>query len=135
MDKILRASDFSILSLSIMTSEKISKELIVEDVIEQISSFVKVHLTETIFPHYDSVYKTASHAVSDSKSNTKRKLINQFSSSVASSSASNANKAKNMQHFYNRMREILNLIGMWLFDAKCFWLFISYFLSKLTDYR
>ena len=29
-----------------MTSEKISKELIVEDIIEQIAIFVKVHLTE-----------------------------------------------------------------------------------------
>jgi hypothetical protein len=111
MDKLLRASDCSILSLIIMTSEKISKELIVEDVIEQMSSFVKVHLTETIFPYYDSVYKTAHHSVSDSKSNTKRKLINQFSSSVSSNSSSNASRTKNMQHFYNRMREIFNLIG------------------------
>jgi len=46
IDKLLRASDCSILSLIIMTSEKISKELIVEDIIEQIAIFVKVHLTE-----------------------------------------------------------------------------------------
>ena len=98
----------------IMTSPKISKELIIEDIIEQISSFIKLHLTETIFPHYDPVYKPAAAPTSDSSSSnksSKRKLINQFTSSLSSSGSSNASKAKNMQHFYNRMREILNLTG------------------------
>ena len=115
IEKLLKASDCSIISLSIMTSPKISKELIAEDIIEQIASFVKVNLTEVIFPHYDSVYKTQK---ADSKpTNAKRKLANQFGTSSGSSNNSSntggglLGKAKNMQNFYNGMREILSLLA------------------------
>lgn len=111
IEKLLRASDCSIISLIIMTSNQIPKELVNEDIIEQISTFVKTHLTETIFPHYDAVYKTASHAHEGSK-NTKRKLMNQFNNSTSHGSTNILNnKTKQMQQFYNRMREILALIG------------------------
>ena len=101
-----------------MTSPKISKELIVEDIIEQIATFAKVNLTDTIFPHYDPVYKTIKP---DAKTNnTKRKLANQFGNSASDGKSSNSSnsggggllgKAKNMQNFYNSMREILSLIA------------------------
>jgi cohesin loading factor subunit SCC2 len=101
-----------------MTSPKISKELIVEDIIEQIATFIKVNLTETIFPHYDSVYRTIKHESVATKTNkAKRKLDNQFSNSGGSSLNSGGGgggllgKAKNMQNFYNSMREILSLIA------------------------
>jgi len=91
-----------------MTAPQISKELVNEDIIDQISSFIKIHLNETIFPHYDSVYKTASHALDGAKnSNAKRKLIMNSSSGASFLNS----KPKHMQHFYNRMREILSLIG------------------------
>lgn len=112
VEKLLRAADCSIISLIIMTAPNISKELVIEDNIEQISAFCKLHLTETIFPHYDPIYKVDNQSKLASSS-TKRKLVNQFgqTSSSASSSSSNSFKTKNIQHFYNRMREILNLIG------------------------
>lgn len=90
-----------------MTSPLISKELVNEDIIDQISSFIKIHLNETIFPHYDSVYKTAAHIESGKNSNAKRKLI------MNSSSGANflSKSSKHIQHFYNRMREILSLMG------------------------
>lgn len=100
-----------------MTSNKISKELIIEDVIEQIATFTKVHLTETIFPHYDPVYKPVASSTDSSstsqKPNSKRKLLNQFQNTTHHSSNNNSSnlKTKNMQHFYNRMREILNLLS------------------------
>ena len=95
-----------------MTAPQISKELINEDIIEQVANFIKVHLTETIFPHYDTVYKTASHEGISGKggSNAKRKLMGQFNSSTASG-ATLLSKQKHMHHFYNRMREILALVG------------------------
>ncbi len=118
VEKLLRAADCSIISLIIMTAPNISKELIIEDNIEQISAFSKLHLTETIFPHYDPIYKVDNQSKlassNSAASSTKRKIINQFgqtNSTSSSASSSNSFKTKNIQHFYNRMREILNLIG------------------------
>jgi hypothetical protein len=125
IDKLLRASDCSIISLIIMTANKISKELINEDIIEQISLFVKIHLTETIFPHYDSVYKAATNSnnllhesSAKSSTNAKRKLMSQFNNSTNSHTSHGGsaasilnNKTKQMQHFFNKMREILCLIS------------------------
>jgi cohesin loading factor subunit SCC2 len=114
-EKLFRALDCSIISLIIMTSPRMSSELVVEDIIEQIVTFTKVHLSQVIFPHYDSVYKTSSvSANSEGNKNLKRKLLNQFSSSVNqnSSAASAVAKAnKNVQYFFNKTREILDLIG------------------------
>ena len=111
-----------------MTGEKVSKELINEDIIEQISRFVKIHLTETIFPYYDAVYKAASHNTlhdtAQNKSTVKRKLYGQLNNASSTTqpgggsaggggtnSILHNNKAKQMQHFYNKMREILSLVG------------------------
>ena len=44
IDKLLRASDCSILALIVMTASNVSKELANEDLIEQIAAFVKVFL-------------------------------------------------------------------------------------------
>lgn len=97
-----------------MTSSKVAKELVIEDIIEQIAAFVKLQLTQTIYPHYDPVYKNASTTSSEKAANTannpKRKLINQFSNSALGHNSPQA-KQKHMQHFYNRMREILNLLA------------------------
>lgn len=89
-----------------MTSEKISKELIIEDLIEQIGIFQKLILNEIIFPHYDPVYKSSS----DSKPMPKRKLFTQ--------SHPNSNKSalnpKHINHLYNRMREMLGFTSQLL---------------------
>jgi cohesin loading factor subunit SCC2 len=118
-EKLFRALDCSIISLIIMTSPRMSSELIVEDIIEQIVTFTKLNLNQVIFPHYDAVYKTvtvSSSFSSDNNKNLKRKLLNQFSAnqsgSTAASTASSVAKAnKNIQYFFNKTREILNLIG------------------------
>ena len=109
IEKLLKASDCAIISLIIMTSNKMAKEVLIEDVIEQITQFTKLHLTETLFPSYDVVYKTSN----DSKPSSKRKLVNQFNANSSSSSNSllHGNKNKHMHHFYNKMREILSLLG------------------------
>jgi cohesin loading factor subunit SCC2 len=118
IEKILKASDCSLISLTIMTAPKISKELIIEDTIEQIATFVKVNLTETIFPHYDTTYKIATTTTTSKvqNSNAKRKLAMNSTTSTSTSTTSTGNggllgKAKNMQNFYNGMREILSLLA------------------------
>jgi cohesin loading factor subunit SCC2 len=114
-EKLFRALDCSIIALIIMTSPKIPKELIVEDLIEQIVAFTKLNLNQVIYPFYDPVYKPASNTSSDSKSNLKRKLLNQFTNSASSSSASklssSSSTSKNMHYFANKTREILSLLS------------------------
>jgi cohesin loading factor subunit SCC2 len=108
IEKLFRASDCSIISLIIMTSPNIAKELVIEDIVEQVTVFVKVQLNSNIFPHYDPVYKTADSATNTNQSaSSKRKLLNQFNSTGSSSSSAN----KYMHHLYNRMREILHLLS------------------------
>lgn len=98
-----------------MTSPQIAKELIIEDIIEQITIFIKINLTETIFPHYDPVYKTNTSSNDQSKQpSSKRKLLNQFQTSNSTNSSSKhstSTTGKYINHFYNRMREILNLVS------------------------
>ena len=89
-----------------MTSEKISKELIIEDLIEQISIFQKLILNEIIFPSYDPVYKPSN----ESKPSSKRKLFGQ--SSIGNNKTSLNSKHTN--HIYNRMREMLGFTGQLL---------------------
>jgi cohesin loading factor subunit SCC2 len=114
-DKFIRAADSSITSLYLMTAEKINKEIIMEDLIEQISLFSKLHLTTTIFPHYDSIYRSNNFDASKSAGNLKRTKLNFNASNGGISSGGNTNPGqkifKYIQHFYNRLREILNLIG------------------------
>jgi hypothetical protein len=57
-EKQMRGADACILSLLIMTANRVSKEVLIEDLIEQIASFVKTHLLNTIFPQFDSSYKS-----------------------------------------------------------------------------
>lgn len=95
-----------------MTAPQIPKEIVIEDLIEQIAAFVKLQLSETIFPFYDPVYKQPSAA--DSKSvapSSKKKLANQFNS-VAGSTAGAAHRHKqHMSYFYGRLREMLALVA------------------------
>ena len=119
-EKFIRAADASITSLFLMTAEKISKEVIMEDLVEQISLFAKLHLTTTIFPHYDSIYRSnhtdhlkPTNNSGSSSSNVKRTKLNFNSITSASGSSSTPGQKvfKYVQNFYNRLREILNLLG------------------------
>ena len=114
VEKVLRAADCSIISLIIMTSSRIPKELVVEDIIEQIAVFVKLHLTETLFPHHDPVYKSASTRPGDAAAGpvkSKRKLANQFDTTHQGAGQTAAVRAKSIQHLHNRVKEILGLLA------------------------
>lgn len=97
-----------------MTSPQMPKEVVIEDLIEQIASFVKLQLNETIFPFYDSAYRqptinTNATSETSKASNSKRKLANQFN--AAASGSSSAHRQRQMNYFYARLREMLSLIG------------------------
>ena len=43
--------------LNVLTAEDVPKQLYLEEAIERIIRLVKFHLTNTIFPEYDPVYR------------------------------------------------------------------------------
>ena len=128
-EKLMRACDASILGLVVMTAAHISKELVVEDLVEQVAVFVKCHMQQVLFAAYDPVYKgatstsTTTHSASNAATtttttttSTKRKLLGQFTAGNQHSPAGGggstaANVAKHAHHYYNRMREILCLLA------------------------
>ena len=75
-----------------------------------------MHLTTTIFPHYDTIYRNnqVDAKTSSTNNNVKRTKLN-FNSIPTNSSNNSVTPSqkivKYVQHFYNRLREILNLIG------------------------
>ena len=121
-DKLLKSSDCSLISLILMTAPDMPKEVVIEDLIEQIAAFVKLQLTETIFPFYDSVYKTPSSsaaaidaaAKSSATSSSKRKLANQFGAAASTGAGAGLSAQRQKQHmnyFYSRIREMLALVA------------------------
>ena len=55
--KVMGAADASLIALHVMTSERMPKEVYLEDVIERVVKMVKVQLQQTIFPNFDPVYR------------------------------------------------------------------------------
>jgi cohesin loading factor subunit SCC2 len=58
---VVRSVDAALLSLYIMTSENMPKQVYIEDVIEKICFLAKYQLTNSIFPEYDPVYRIEDH--------------------------------------------------------------------------
>lgn len=58
MERIMCAADASLTCLYIMTSPNMPKRVYIEDVIDRIILFVKYQMHNTIFPSYDSTYRT-----------------------------------------------------------------------------
>ena len=50
------------ISLNIMTTDNMSKEILIEHVIEHTSLFIKAQLAKTIFPEYDPLYRSDNHS-------------------------------------------------------------------------
>ena len=114
-EKLLKASDCSIVSLIIMTTPQMPKEIVIEDLIEQIAAFVKLQLTETIFPHYDACYKPVTVVAEKAPPppSSKRKLNSQFAAVAGGGSAAAAahRHKQQMNYFYTRVREMLGLVA------------------------
>lgn len=109
-EKISRALDCSLISMFIMTSPRISTDLIIEDLIEQIVTFAKQNLAEMIYPNFDPVYKpVASQPAPDVTKTPKRKLANQFNSTSSLTGSKSINKLA--QHLYHKSHELLSLFA------------------------
>ncbi|XP_060516001.1 nipped-B protein [Cylas formicarius] len=57
MERVMNAADANLICLYIMTSPNMSKRVYLEEVIDRIVLYIKYHLSNTIFPSYDSTYK------------------------------------------------------------------------------
>ncbi|XP_064624377.1 nipped-B-like protein isoform X2 [Lineus longissimus] len=60
-DRVVRSVDAALLSLYIMTSDNMPKQVFIEDVIEKICFLAKYQMTNSIFPEYDPVYRIDDH--------------------------------------------------------------------------
>lgn len=66
-DRLIRAADAAVTALTIMTSRKISKQIILEDAIERAVSLCQQYLSKIIFPASDSSYKTSKKKVEETR--------------------------------------------------------------------
>lgn len=57
MDRVMGAADASLICLYIMTSPNMPKRVYIEEVIDRVALFIKFHLSNTIFPSFDSTYR------------------------------------------------------------------------------
>ncbi|XP_066259899.1 nipped-B-like protein [Euwallacea similis] len=57
MERVMGAADACLISLYIMTSPNMSKKVYLEETIDRVVLYIKYHLSNTIFPSYDSTYK------------------------------------------------------------------------------
>ena len=57
MDRVLRACEASLIILHITTAPGMPKQVYMEEVIENLVSFCRFQLENTIYPEYDPVYR------------------------------------------------------------------------------
>jgi hypothetical protein len=50
------------ISLNIMTTDHMPREILIEHVIEHTALFIKAQLAKTIFPEYDPLYRNDNHS-------------------------------------------------------------------------
>lgn len=94
LDRVMGAADAALCCLYIMTSPNMPKRVYLEDVIDRVILFIKFQLLNTIFPHYDAVYRVDPKK----KDSRKKKSINQSSS-------------KNIPNLYNKIHELVSLVS------------------------
>ncbi|XP_033210701.1 nipped-B-like protein [Belonocnema kinseyi] len=101
MERVQRAVDASLISLHIMTSSNMPKNVYLEDVIDRIIVFMKFQLQNTIYPSFDPVYRI------DSKSKTET-----FNSSGRKKRGhAKEVREKSILQVYNKMTELVGLLS------------------------
>ncbi|CAF1578808.1 unnamed protein product, partial [Adineta ricciae] len=78
------------ISLNIMTTDNMPKEILIEHVIEHTSLFIKAQLAKTIFPEYDPLYRNDNHSKDPSLTKQKRSKVT-------------GTKCKQVQILYNKI--------------------------------
>ncbi|CAF1181755.1 unnamed protein product, partial [Rotaria sordida] len=78
------------ISLNIMTTDNMPKEILIEHVIENTSLFIKAQLAKTIFPEYDPLYRNDNHSKDPLLTKQKRSKVT-------------GTKCKQVQILYNKI--------------------------------
>ena len=78
------------ISLNIMTTDHMPKEILIEHVIEHTALFIKAQLAKTIFPEYDPLYRNDNHSKDPSLTKQKRSKVT-------------GTKCKQVQILYNKI--------------------------------
>ncbi|XP_050313224.1 nipped-B-like protein isoform X2 [Anthonomus grandis grandis] len=93
MERVMGAADACLICLYIMTSPNMSKKVYLEETIDRVVLYIKYHLSNTIFPSYDSTYKL------DNKKKDGRKKKNTPVS------------GRGINSLYTKISELVNLLS------------------------
>ncbi|XP_078354070.1 nipped-B-like protein isoform X1 [Oculina patagonica] len=99
LDRMVRAVESSLVVLIILTSPSMPKQLYLEEVINRVISLTKFQLKNNIFPEYDPIYR-------ESDPNESALMMPK----AKRAKSSNA-KLKSMSLFYNKVCELVSLLG------------------------
>lgn len=93
MERVMGAADSCLICLYIMTSPNMSKRVYLEEIIDRVVLYIKYHLSNTIFPSYDSTYK-----LDNKKKDGRRKKNTPIS-------------GKGINNLYTKVSELVNLLS------------------------
>ncbi|ENN74150.1 hypothetical protein YQE_09123, partial [Dendroctonus ponderosae] len=93
MERVMGAANACLTSLYIMTSPNMSKKVYLEEIIDRVVLYIKYHLSNTIFPSYDSTYK-----LDNKKKDGRRKKSTPMS-------------GKGISNLYTKISELVNLLS------------------------
>ncbi|KAJ7372540.1 hypothetical protein OS493_019049 [Desmophyllum pertusum] len=99
LDRMVRAVEASLVVLIILTSPAMPKQLYLEEVIDRVISLTKFQLKNNIFPEYDPLYR-------ESDPNESVLMMPK-----AKRSKSSHAKLKSISLFYNKVCELVSLLG------------------------
>lgn len=99
LDRMVRAVESSLVVLIILTSPSVPKQLFLEEVIDRVISLTKYQLKNNIFPEYDPLYR---------ESDPNESILMMPKSKRSKSSQP---KLKLMSLFYNKVCELVSLLG------------------------
>ena len=89
-ERLIMCANACEISLNIMTTDHMPKEILIEHVIEHTSLFVKAQLSKTIFPEYDPLYRNDNHSKDPTLTKQKRSKVT-------------GTKCKQVQILYNKI--------------------------------
>ncbi|KAF7267144.1 hypothetical protein GWI33_019635 [Rhynchophorus ferrugineus] len=93
MERVMGAADACLICMYIMTSPNMSKRVYLEEIIDRVVLYIKYHLSNTIFPSFDSTYK-----LDNKKKDGRRKKTTPAS-------------GKGINNLYTKISELVNLLS------------------------
>ncbi|XP_074642892.1 nipped-B-like protein A isoform X2 [Tubulanus polymorphus] len=97
LDRVNRSIDAALISLYIMTSPNMPKQVYIDDVIDRCVMLIKFQLTNSVYPEYDPVYRTVNKDYHGSLK-AKRARASQV-------------KSKSVLTMYNKLTELVGILA------------------------